>query len=313
MVKKISPPLGTNYIVSWALTQWYGMAAPSHFKNVLLLHLAIFCIATSGPLGRVIAMPATVVIFWRAALASVVFMVLLKLQRQQLWIEDRRDRYLILGGGVLIALHWVTYFISLQLSSVAIGMLSLFTYPVITAVLEPLLLKTRFQATHLLLGSLTLLGIYFLVPEFDLANGQVQAIAWGVFSATIYALRNILMKRQVSRYSGTIIMYHHMLAVSLVLLPFLFWEGTGDIQMAWPYIALLAVITTALGHTLFLRSFSHFSITTASIVSCVQPVYGIVLGIIFLKEYPGWSTYLGGGIILFAVLIESLRVRKQVG
>jgi drug/metabolite transporter (DMT)-like permease len=270
------------------------------------------CIATSGPLGRVIAMPAVLVIFWRVVLASGVFFLILKLQKQRLWIADRRDRWIILGGGVLMALHWVTYFVALQLSSVAIGMLSLFTYPVITAVLEPLLLKTRFQAAHLLLGGLTLLGMYFLVPEFDLANDQFKAIGWGTLSATLYALRNILMKRQVAKYSGTVIMYHHMLAASVMLLPCLGWLGTGGIQVAWPYLLLLAVVTTALGHTLFLNSFRHFSITTASIMSCVQPVYGIILGVLFLKEYPGWSTCLGGGIILLAVVIESLRTRKRV-
>lgn len=287
------------------------MASPSFLKNTLLLQLAVLCIATSGPLGRVVSMPATVVIFWRSALASIVFLLLLKIQRQSLWIEAKRDRYLILGGGVLIAVHWVTYFISLQLSSVAIGMLSLFTYPVITAVLEPVILKTRFQATHLLLGGLTLLGIYFLVPEFDLANDQFKAIGWGMFSATVYALRNIILKPQVVRYSGTVIMYHQMLAVALVLLPFLWWQGTGDLQADWPYLVLLAIVTTGLGHTLFLRSFRHFSITTASIMSCVQPIYGILLGIIFLQEYPSWSTWVGGGIIMLAVLIESLRVQRK--
>ena len=61
--------------------------------------------------------------------------------------------------------HWVTYFYALQWSNVAIGMLSLFTYPVITALLEPLILKTKFQKHHLILGFIVLIGVYFLAPD----------------------------------------------------------------------------------------------------------------------------------------------------
>ena len=281
------------------------------FRHVLLLNLAMLCIATSGPLGRAVAMKPILVIFWRAGLAFLFFTLLLRWKSALKQAIPAKDRWLMLGGGVLIAIHWVTYFVALQLSSVAIGMLSLFTYPVITAILEPIILKTRFQWAHLLLGALTILGIYFLAPSFDVHNQQFQALGWGLISAFTYALRNILMKPLVQSYSGTQIMRYHMLAVFLVLAPATAWLGAGDIVGQWPYILALALITTAVGHTLFLQSFRHFSITTASIFSCVQPVYGIALGAIFLKEYPEWSTYLGGGIILLAVLIESTRVRRQ--
>lgn len=279
-------------------------------RHILLLNLAMLYIATSGPLGRALDMEAVLAILWRAGLAILFFLALLKWQGVPLRTDNAKDGWTLLGGGVLIAIHWVTYFIALQLSSVAIGMLSLFTYPVLTAILEPLILKTRFQWAHLLLGALTILGIYFLVPELDVANQEFQAIGWGLISALAYAIRNILMKPQVSKYSGTLIMFYHMLAVFVVLLPALYWFGPGDLATQWPYLLALAVITTALGHTLFLNSFRHFSVTTASIMSCVQPIYGIALGALFLREYPGWSTYVGGGIILLAVLIESLRVSR---
>ena len=286
------------------------MTKRSLLHSILMLNLAMFCIATSGPLGRAIDLVPVLAILWRAGLAFLLFILILKWQQQPLRAQTSRDEWALLGGGVLIAVHWVTYFIALQLSSVAIGMLSLFTYPVLTAILEPLLLKTRFQWAHLLLGALTILGIYFLVPEFDLANRQFQAIGWGLFSALAYAVRNILMKKQVARYSGTLIMLYHMLAVFVVLSPAMLWYGTGDVLGQWPYLLALALITTAVGHTLFLRSFRSFSVTSASIISCVQPIYGIILGAIFLREFPEWSTYLGGAIILSAVFIESLRVSR---
>ena len=105
------------------------------FRHVLLLNLAMLCIATSGPLGRAVAMKPILVIFWRAGLAFLFFTLLLRWKSALKQAIPAKDRWLMLGGGVLIAIHWVTYFVALQLSSVAIGMLSLFTYPVITAIL----------------------------------------------------------------------------------------------------------------------------------------------------------------------------------
>jgi drug/metabolite transporter (DMT)-like permease len=79
-----------------------------------------------------------------------------------------------------MGLHWITYFYSLQLSNVAIGMLSLFTYPVMTSLLEPVFLKTQFSKMHLLLGVLVLIGIYFLAPSFDTENDYFLAILIGL-------------------------------------------------------------------------------------------------------------------------------------
>ena len=73
---------------------------------------------------------------------------------------------------------------------------------------------------------------------------------------------------------------------------------------------MLAVITTAIGHTLFLYSLKKFSVTATSIMASIQPVYGVVLAVIFLREYPTANTLVGGGIILSAVIIESVRTRK---
>ena len=134
----------------------------SHF---ILLNLSVLFISTSGVLGRWIALPPEVSIFWRSLIAIPLLMALLKLSKQSLSIVFQWKPKFILAG-LFMGIHWVTYFYALQWSNVAIGMLSLFTYPVITAFLEPLFFKTRFEKRHLFVGGLTFLGIYFLVPSF---------------------------------------------------------------------------------------------------------------------------------------------------
>jgi len=145
------------------------MPQNNHLQNLISLNLAILFISTSGVLGKYIDMPVPVIIGFRALFACVLLFLFCKWKKLDLKILSK-DRWAVFWGGLFMGLHWVMYFYSLKLSNVAIGMLSIFTYPVITTFLEPLILKTKFQKVHLLLGILVLVGISLLVPDFDLKN-----------------------------------------------------------------------------------------------------------------------------------------------
>ncbi len=255
-------------------------------------------------------MPVPVTVGFRALFAGLALWGYGRLTGLQFKIA-KTDRWTILGAGVLMGIHWLTYFYALHLSNVAIGMLSLFTYPIMTAVMQPLLSGTKVQRFHLLLGGAILVGIFLLVPEFDLQNTYVQGVAMGLFSAFCYSLRNIILQTKVHRYHGSVLMLFQMLVISLLLSPVFFLLDTSSLGTYLPAVLTLAILTTALGHSLFLYSFRHFSVVSASIISCLQPVYGIILGAIFLREYPEWNTYVGGAIILLAVIAESLRVQRK--
>ncbi|MCP9199827.1 DMT family transporter [Gramella sp. GC03-9] len=277
-----------------------------HLVNILQLNLAVMLISTSGALGRYISLHPVFTIFYRCVLAVIVFYFFCKWQKISLKVDNKRDLLKMILGGILMGGHWITYFYSLQYSSVAIALLSLFTYPVITAFLEPILFKIKFNKVHIGLGLLVLAGIYFLSPEFDLENDYFIAIIFGIASAVFYSFRNLLMKREVERYNGTALMFYQILVVAICLFPSTFFSDFDLVLDNWKPLLLLAVLTTCIGHTLFLKSFRNFSITAASIMSSIQPVYGIILGVIFLNEIPGFNTIIGGLLILSAVIIESL-------
>lgn len=263
--------------------------------------------STSGPLGRFIEMPPPVTIWWRCLFAAFFLGLFCWWRSISLKIHHKRDLNIILLGGVFLGGHWITYFFALQYSSVAIGMLSLFTYPAITAFLEPLLLKTKFQLSHILLALLVITGIYFLAPSFNIENDYTKGIAYGLVSSLMYSLRNLLLKNRTKTYHGSSLMLYQMIIVVLVLAPVVAFYDSPMLTEQWPAVVTLALVTTAIGHTLFVISFKHFSVSTASIMSSVQPIFGIVLGMIFLNEIPGWTTVVGGLLILTTVVIESIR------
>ena len=276
------------------------------YSRFIEFYTAILIISTSGALGRYIQLPPELTIFWRAVLATIFLYLFCKWKKYNLKIYSKADLAKIALGGILFGAHWITYFYALQLSNVAIGMLSIYTYPVLTSFLEPIILKTKFKMYHFGLGVLVLIGIYFLVPDFSFDNRYTQAVGFGVFSALCYSLRNILMKPKVEKYNGFSLIFYQVFIISILLFPLLFVYGTPGLTENWIPLATLALFTTCVGHTLFLMSFRHFSITTASIMSSMQPVFGIVIALIFLKEYPSLITLVGGALILSAVIIEGV-------
>lgn len=283
----------------------------NYTKNLSLLLLATLFISTSGVLGKYIEMPAEAIILCRAFLAGIFIYLFCKITKVNLKIASKKDLFSFVIIGFLMGAHWVTYFYALKFSNVAIGMLSMFTFPVITAFLEPIFNRQKLNFIHVILALLILVGLYILLPEFNIENDEVKGICLGVFSAFLYATRNILTKKHVKTYNGSALMFYQMLIVTVLLLPVLFISDFSNIQSQIPLLVLVALLTTAIGHTMLVNSFKHFSVTTASIIGSLQPIFGIIIAFIFVNEVPNLNTFIGGSLILATVVIESLRSKKQ--
>ena len=282
----------------------------NHNKQLFQLVLATFFISTSGVLGRYIAMPSEVIIWFRSALAIVFLYAFCRYRKIDLRIKSPKHYFPFIIGGIFMAAHWVTYFYALKLSNVAIGMLSLYTFPVMLAFLEPMFLKVKFNPIHILLGVLVLIGLYILSPEFSLESSSVRGILFGLLSALCYSIRILILKQYVTQYNGVMLMLYQTIIISICLFPVLFFMDVSGIKSQFPYVVMLALLTTAVGHSLMVHSLQFFSAATASIISSVQPVFGIVLAFLFLNETPTWNTVFGGSLILTTVVVESIRSRK---
>ncbi|MFY7671900.1 DMT family transporter [Tenacibaculum sp. MEBiC06402] len=283
----------------------------NYLDKILGLITATFFISTSGVLGRYISMPSEVIIFFRATFAMVILFAFLKFKKVDFKLKSNKHRLPFLIGGVFMGIHWVTYFYALKLSNVAIGMLSLYTFPVMIAFLEPVFLKVKFNPIYIVLGILVLIGLYILSPDFTIESTTVQGIVFGLVSALCYAIRILILKKYVHQYNGVLLMFYQTVIISFCLLPTLFFMDTSGFQSQLPYLLLLAFLTTAIGHSLMVYSLQFFSASTTSIISSIQPIFGIILAFIFLSEIPTLNTFFGGGLILATVVIESIRNKKK--
>ena len=256
-------------------------------------------------------MPPPVIVWWRSFLAMILLYSYCKYKQINLKITSSKDIGTFVLGAVFMGAHWITYFYALKRSNVALGMLSLYTFPVITTFLEPIFLKTKLNPIHIVLGVIVLCGIYILAPEFNLESAHMQGIGFGLISALCYSLRILIMKQQIATYNATALMFYQVLFISVLLIPTLFFMNTANIETQYPYVLLLALLTTAIGHTLMVKKLHYFSVATASIISSVQPIFGIILAFLFLSEIPTLNTFFGGLLILSTVIIESVRSKKK--
>ena len=280
------------------------MNQDSKWYPLLLLNMGMLFSSSSGAFGRYIDLSPPLTIGYRAFIALVLLALYGLIQRHRFQFDIKQHGLIVFLSGILMALHWVLYFYALRWGSVAIGMLSLFTYPVFTSLLEPLFFNIKWQWRHLMMSLLIIIGIYFLAPSLDIKNVSTQGLLMGLFSAFTYSLRNILLKKKIDTFKGSMLMFYQMVITFVFLIPAFIVYGMEDVTPQLPFIGALAILTT-IGHTLFINSFRYFNISTVSILSSIQPLLGISLGVIFLSEIPNEPSIIGGVLILLTVIIES--------
>lgn len=286
------------------------MSSGNKVQQLVIFNIAMVFLSTSGPLGRYVSTAPALTIWLRCLLAAMTLFLILRWRKTPIRIRAWKHFRHIFISAVFLSAHWITYFYALKFSNVAVAMLSLFTFPVITSLLEPVLLKTRFLWSSFIMALMVMLGVILLVPELSMDNKVTLGALLGLISAVLYALRNLMLKKYVQLYSAMTLMYHQMLYNALLLWPAALIFDTTDVPSQLPWILALALLTTTLGHTLFVYSFKKLSITAASIMSSLQPLFGIIMAIMFLQEIPSAQTLLGGAIILLTVIVESYRSMK---
>lgn len=289
-----------------------GFNNPMNHKlqGLVGLHLSVLLLGGTALFSKLIKLSAVDITALRSVFAALALLGLLLMRRRPLQLQRGRDYLMVLLLGVLFGVHWITYFHAMQVSTVAVGLIALYTFPVITVFLEPWFAGQRPHYQDVLSGLLVILGIYLMVPAFDLADGVTQGVLWGVFSALLFALRNVLQRHYFTHYSAPQALFYQSVVVAVLVLPFLSGEPQLMEGGQWGLVVLLGIVFTALPHTLFANGLIHFKAKTASLVACLQVVYATGFAALLLDELPDWHTLLGGSIIVCAAAYESVRANR---
>jgi drug/metabolite transporter (DMT)-like permease len=291
-------------------------ARPVTGRGLLLVNAAVGLFGLAGVLGVFTGLPAPLIVLGRTVSGGLALFGFVVARRLDVRV-GRRDLPLVLGQGVLLALHWTTFFQAIAVAGVAIGLLSFATFPLFTAALEPLLLRSRPSRLQLMGALGIVLGVVVLVPEPSVDGAATRGLLWGLVGASTFALLVVLNRRLGQSYPSTLLSAYQNGVAALVLAPLLLLvPGARMLEPGTLVILLvLGVGCTAVAHTLFIAGLRQMTAQLASLLVGMEPVWGIALGLLLLGEVPTARSLVGGAIILGSTLVPAVyairRPRRQ--
>jgi drug/metabolite transporter (DMT)-like permease len=280
---------------------------PPPSRSLLQVHLAVLLFGLAGLFGKLVPVAPVVLVFARVTLAAPALLLVSALGRLPLWPGSRRDFLAFVGLGLLLAAHWTTFFQSVQDSGVAVALITFSTFPVFVALLEPLLFRERFRATDLALAGVALAGVAVLLPDFEPGDRGTRGVLWGVASGLTFALLSLLNRKYVRRHSSITVALFQDAFAAAALLPLVVprWPPLTARDLA--LLAVLGVLCTAVAHALFIAGLRTVKARTASMIACLEPVYGSLLAALLLGEVPAGRTLLGGAVVLAVAFYATVR------
>ena len=276
-------------------------------KALLNTHIAGLLFGGTSLFSRLIDLSALNMTAIRSLIAVVTLLVVLTARKQSLKLASVKHGVLMLVSGVLLGLHWVTYFHAMQVSSIAIGMIALFTYPMITIFIEPLMKGALPKLADILCGFVVLFGVLLMVPSFSLQSEVTLGVLWGVFSALLFSVRNVVQRHYLSEYGGEVSILYQGFVVTAMTVCFVDEVPSFDHTYIWLQLLVLGAFFTALPHVLFASGLRVLNAKTVSLVSCLQPVYATLFAYWVLHEQPALLTLIGGALIVMAAAWETYR------
>jgi drug/metabolite transporter (DMT)-like permease len=272
------------------------------------LHGAVALFGFAGLFGKWIDWDPAAIVLGRTSLAALALAALLA------WRHGGvpRPSAVMVGNGVLLAMHWVAFFAAIQVSTVAIGLLGFASFPLFVPVLERLLLAVPLRRSAWIEAALVACGLLLLVPEFRWESEHVRGLAWGVLSGFTFALMTVRTRGARARQRPETMALWQNVVAALCVAPLVWWQGGAGAAVdltSLLLVAVLAVVCTALAHTLYIASLTQVTAATASVVAALEPVYGIALAWWLLHEMPGARTLGGATLLVAAAIVASRRSR----
>lgn len=288
-------------------------------KAFLQLHIAVFFAGFTGILGKLITLNEALLVWYRLFISVFSFLLLYyftnKLQR-----VSKKDVFRIFGIGIIAALHWVSFYACIKNANISVALVCFSAIGFFTAVMEPLIMKQRLQVTEVLLGLLTIAGIYLIFhfdPQFK------TGIVIGIVSAFFGCLFPIFNKKLLGRIEPETVTFLELtggLLFLTILGPlYLIWFPPDHFIPTWDdlgWLLVLSCLCTVIAFHLSMKALRKVSAFTVNLTYNLEPLYGILLAFIIYREDKmlGRGFYWGLSLILTSVLIQTmLMYRKHRG
>jgi len=284
-------------------------------KALIQLHTAIFLWGFTGVLGRVITLDQTWLVWYRLLITAVSLWILYFFLKK---IKRLPFKSVLFIGflGLIQALHWVCFYGSIKYSNITIALTCLSTSALLASLIEPWLLKKKFDLVEILLGLFAIAGILVIY------NTHVQfsiGIVIGLIAALLTVFVSVLNKKIIDDYQPEQITLYQLtggfvgLSILLPAYQYFFPEKNyAPVPMDWVWLIILSWACTILTFFLYIRSLKKVSAFTMNLTLTLEPIYGIILAFIIYKENENLSKwfYLGFALITLSVAFHMWRLIK---
>lgn len=286
-------------------------------KAFLQLHIAVFLAGFTGILGRLITLNEGLIVWYRLFITALTMWVLFYLMKRIHQIP-LRDILKITGVGFIAALHWVTFYGSIKYANVSVALVCFSAIGFFTAVFEPLILRKKVNWLEMLLGLVTISGIY-IIFHFD--TQYKTGIIIGLISAILASLFPIYNREFLKRMNVETMLTWQQTGGLLVLSAFLPWYlhrfPTDNLIPGWSNIGWLLVLSwvcSVIAFQLSGNALKRLSAFTVNLTYNLEPVYGILLAFMVYKENELLSQWFYLGFAIIAVALVShivLLIREE--
>lgn len=276
-------------------------------QNILFLHIAVMLFGLSGVVAQFVEIPAVLVALGRVICSSLLLLLIAVFKKDSLRLQSKKDYALIIFTGAVMAVHWTTFFQSIQVSSVAIGTITFSTFPLFLTFLEPVVFHEKLKKQSIFSAVILFIGVLITIPEFSMANNTTVGIIWGMICSFTYAVMTLANRYFSAHYAGRIICLYEQGTAAIVLLPAFF-----IVRASWRIpdiagVAFVGFICTAFAYSLYVSAQKGVKAQTAGIISGMETVYGILYALLFLGEVPSGRELIGGAVILGVAMHSSLK------
>jgi drug/metabolite transporter (DMT)-like permease len=286
-------------------------------KAYLQMHIAIVLWGFTAILGKLISLDEGLLVWYRMLFSTVAMAVFLAVQKKQ-WKLPQGQFMPITLIGLVITLHWITFYGAIKASNVSIAISCFSSVALFTAVMDPLLKGKRPKASELLLGLAVIAGIYII---FTGQKFYFKGIVLSVISAFLASLFTILNKRISNKIDPAVITFYE-LGTGFLLLTILLpaWMSYNASSFSMPdvrdlqYILILSIFCTTVAFTLSLHALQKIDAFTMNLSVNLEPLYSIILAFLIFKEHELLTTqfYIGSALILSAVVIHGIATMYQL-
>lgn len=289
-------------------------------KALVLMHIATFLFGFTAILGKLISLPTLDLVWHRMWLASLIFLFFPSFFKK-LKATSKQTKIQFLLIGILVALHWLTFYGCIKLGdSASLALATFGTITLFAALIEPLVFKVKMKKRELFIGILVIIGLVFIAKsnpdkEFSLQSTYIQAMILGIIAAFLAALFSVLNKKYVADNYPTVVTFLQMVGgfifLSLII-PFMIYKGISfefvPSKIDIIYLVLLAVVCTNIAFSLEMEALKNMSAFTSNLILNMEPIYGIALAIVIFAENEMLNTwfYAGASLIMLTVFIHPI-------